>query len=217
MKIFRSTLLRFSTTFVTVSLLFFSPMTIAANDDEYDDGGASFGGGQSAEEKATSAYNKGLKQLNSAWKYAQETKTLADDKKREKLLKKSHKLFLRSTKSFKRAIKHNPEMYQAYSSLGFAFRNTGSLDESLLAYEKALSLKPDYYPAIEYLAETHLQLRQFPKVQSAYSRLSEEQPKYANKLRQAIVEWKQSLSASFDSDPEFKSFDQWFSSVTPPA
>ncbi len=197
------------------SLLLIPTTLFAASDDSYDDGDMVAQGGESAEQKAVSAYNHGMKQLDKAQGYAAESKAVNEAKKKKKLAKKSHKYYSKSTKSFKRAVKNNPELYQAYSSLGFALRKIGNLDESLSNYKKSLEINPNYYPAIEYLAETHLQLRQYAKVQSAYKRLSQEEPKYAKKLVDAIVDWQLSEGKDSDSDIELEAFNQWFSSVEP--
>lgn len=196
---------------VCVVSLCFPPLIYAANDDEYDDGGdIANGNSKTPEEKAISAYNKGLKKLNAAWIQAQKSKTLADEKEQERLENKAQKLFDRSIKYFNEAVKHDPELYQAHSNLGLVLCKTGALNNSLAAYERALSIKSDYYAAIEYLAENQLQMHQFSKVQSAYIRLTSEQPKYAKKLRQVIIEWKENLPKSSESDPALRNFDRWF-------
>ncbi|MBI1725495.1 MAG: tetratricopeptide repeat protein, partial [Candidatus Tectomicrobia bacterium] len=47
----------------------------------------------------------------------------------------------------------------AYNMLGYALRKTGDPKEALEAYNRALALKPDYAPALEYRGEAHLMLK----------------------------------------------------------
>jgi len=156
-------------------------------------------------------YNYGLKQRDKAWNYAQKAKKLEAGKKKQKLVEKSKKSYAKAIKSYRKAIELNAEMYQAYSSLGFALRKTGSLDESLAAYKKALSINPDYYEAIEYLAETRLQRHEFEEVKIAYARLEKEHPESAQKLKQAISEW---LSEQNVQAAEVKEFSEWYKAIT---
>ncbi|MBI1725288.1 MAG: tetratricopeptide repeat protein, partial [Candidatus Tectomicrobia bacterium] len=62
----------------------------------------------------------------------------------------------RAAELFQQAVKADPKHYQAYNMLGYALRKTGKPKEALEAYNRALSLKPDYAPAIEYRGEAHL-------------------------------------------------------------
>ena len=162
------------------------------------------------EQRAIAAYNKGLKQRDKAWGYAERAKT-KEDKAKQKLEKKSQKAYAKAITEFKKAVKHNPEMYQAYSSLGFALRKTGALQESLLAYEKSLAINPDYYEAIEYLAETRMQLHEFAHVRLAYSRLANEHPEYARQLITAIGEWLPQQRAQEISG--LSEFSDWYKTV----
>src|SRR3954470_20829945 len=55
-----------------------------------------------------------------------------------------------------RAVKNDPQLFQAYSELGFTYRKMGKFKESLEAYDRSLSIQPDYTPALEYRAEAYL-------------------------------------------------------------
>lgn len=178
-------------------------------------GGGGYGGGgldnvrvpRTPEEMAISAYNAGLKQRDNAWEYEQRAATLGDGKKQEKLLRKAQKSYAKAIGKFEKAVERNPQMYQAWSSLGYALRKTGSYDKSLSAYEKALTINPDYYEAIEYQAEAYMQLHNYEPVKTAYARLAKEHPEYAGRLVQAIHQWLPDQDAG--NSVELQAFAEW--------
>ena len=53
----------------------------------------------------------------------------------------------------------DPTNADALNELGFSLRKVGRLPESLEAYQKALSLKPDHIDANEYLGELYLEMK----------------------------------------------------------
>ena len=60
---------------------------------------------------------------------------------------------------FREAVEANPKDHAAYNMLGYALRKANKPKEALEAYNRALSLKPDYAPALEYRGEAHLMLK----------------------------------------------------------
>ena len=73
-------------------------------------------------------------------------------------------------------------MFQAWGSLGYAYRVTGNYPASLEAYAKALEIQPAYTPAIEYRAEAYLGLGRLDEVKSAYMTLFNSDRKRADEL-----------------------------------
>ena len=67
-------------------------------------------------------------------------------------------------KPFQAAVKKNPALFQAWGSLGYAYRKVGNYPASLEAYGKALEIEPNYTPAIEYRAEAYLALNRLDEV-----------------------------------------------------
>ena len=57
---------------------------------------------------------------------------------------------------FRKAIAENPKNHKAHNMYGYVLRNLGRYKESLVAYDAALSLKPDFAQALEYRAMAHL-------------------------------------------------------------
>ena len=52
-----------------------------------------------------------------------------------------------------------PQDADAHNLLGFSLRNLGRLEESLVAYRRALELDPGHLGAHEYIGEAYVQLR----------------------------------------------------------
>lgn len=46
--------------------------------------------------------------------------------------------------------------YQALNMLGYSLRQLGRMKQAIAAYDKALSIKPDYAPALEYRGVAHV-------------------------------------------------------------
>lgn len=161
----------------------------------------------SPEDIAIAAYNDGLKQRDKAWEHEREAKSLEDTKKKDKLMQRAQKAYSKAIKQFEQAVKHNPQLYQAWSALGYSLRKTGSYEKSLEAYQKALAINPDYHEAIEYQAEAFLHLHRYAQVKAAYERLATEHLEYARQLMRAIHEWLPAQDAN--GNPELQAFAEW--------
>ena len=57
--------------------------------------------------------------------------------------------------------------------LGFAYRNSGNLDEAFRHYEKALTLSPRHRGAHEYVGEAYLMAGNLPKAEEHLAKLRE--------------------------------------------
>ena len=57
---------------------------------------------------------------------------------------------------FEKAAGENPQDYRALNMLGYSLRKMDRTKEALAAYDRALSLKPDYAPALEYRGVAHV-------------------------------------------------------------
>lgn len=123
--------------------------------------------------KAAEEYNHGLDKMAKAKKHASESDSTFAFNYRATQNAKARKDYQRALEKFDKAIELNPEMYEAYSESGFCLRKLGHLDESLIAYETCLSLKPDYAPAIEYKGEAFLALNFPDSAQSALNTLQQ--------------------------------------------
>jgi tetratricopeptide (TPR) repeat protein len=141
------------------------------------------------EQEAISLYNDGISYRDKAAKLETQAAAETDAKKREKLEAKAKDKHEDSIKMFARATEKNPNLFQAWGSLGYAYRKIGNYNASLEAYGKALQIQPNYTPAIEYRAEAYLGLYQLDQVKSVYmTLLSMDRPR-ADELAAAIDKW----------------------------
>lgn len=141
------------------------------------------------EQEAVEIYNDGISYREKATKLEKEADAEADARKKEKLLAKARDKHQDSIKKFQQATKKSPGMFQAWGSLGYAYRKTGDYTASLEAYARALEIQPNYTPAIEYRAEAYLGLNQLDEVQSAYILLFNRDRARADELAAAIDKW----------------------------
>ena len=57
---------------------------------------------------------------------------------------------------FRKGIEEDAEHYKAFNMLGYSLRKMGEAKEAIAAYNRALSIKPDYAPALEYRGVAHV-------------------------------------------------------------
>lgn len=141
------------------------------------------------EQQADLHYNDGLKLRDRGWDFDRKAKEATSDKKRSKYEAKATKQFEKSIGSFTEAVRLNPQLFKAYSDLGYALRRTGRLEDSLAAYDRALALNGAYSEAIEYRAEAYLGLDRLEEAKQAYIDLFAGDPPRADELMKAMQAW----------------------------
>lgn len=141
------------------------------------------------EQEAVEYYNDGVAYRDKADKYEKESAAENDAAKKTKLLEKSKGQHESSIKKFQKAVSKDPKMFQAWGSLGYAFRKTGNYPAALEAYDKALALEKSYTPAIEYRAEAYLGLNRLDEVKAAYMALFNTDRTRADELALAMQKW----------------------------
>jgi tetratricopeptide (TPR) repeat protein len=103
--------------------------------------------------------------------------------------KDAKKRFEKALKKFEGALERDPAYYQAWNMVGFCARHTGDLKRAFAAYEKCLSIQPDYDEAHEYLGEAYIQSGDLTKakVELAWLRAndSDEADELAEKIAKA--------------------------------
>jgi len=113
---------------------------------------------------------------------AQEAKKLKHDGKAADAKKK----FGKALKKFESAVDRDPTYYQAWNMLGYCSRNLGDLKRAFSAYDKCLSIKPDYDEAHEYLGEAYLQSGNLEKAKVELAWLRANDSKEADELAEKI-------------------------------
>jgi len=66
------------------------------------------------------------------------------------------KRFGKALKKFDEATQIDPSYYRGWNMVGFCSRKTGDLKRAFEAYQKCLSIEPEYAEAHEYLGEAYL-------------------------------------------------------------
>jgi tetratricopeptide (TPR) repeat protein len=141
------------------------------------------------EQEAVTFYNDGISYRDKAAKLEKEAETENDAGKKQKLEAKAKDKHEDSIKKFAKATEKNPALFQAWGSLGYAYRKVGNYNASLASYGKALEIQPNYAPAIEYRAEAYLGLNQLDSVKSVYMQLFTMDRPRADELAAAIDKW----------------------------
>ncbi len=72
--------------------------------------------------------------------------------------KNAVKRFKRALERGERVVQLDPKYHEAWNLVGYSARKLRDYDKALAAYDRCLSLKPDYAPAREYLGEAYLEL-----------------------------------------------------------
>ncbi|MEM6623653.1 MAG: tetratricopeptide repeat protein [Pseudomonadota bacterium] len=67
--------------------------------------------------------------------------------------------------------KETPEEADVFNWLGFAYRNTGDLERSAAAYDKALTLEPNHLQALEYQGKLFLALHDLERAEANLRRI----------------------------------------------
>jgi tetratricopeptide (TPR) repeat protein len=140
-------------------------------------------------DQAAEAYNRGIESRDKAWELEEEAAAAGNAKQQAKLLEKAQKQYAKAIRAFQSATESDPQMHQAYNSLGYALRKTGQYEDSLEAYNQALEIQPGYSEAIEYRAEAYLGLNRLNEVKEAYMQLFREDRERADELMDAMQRW----------------------------
>ena len=141
------------------------------------------------EEEAIDYYNQGIAARDRAWKLEEKAAAEESEAKAAKMRKKVGKSYKAAAGNFERAVRRNPQMFQAFSSLGYALRKTGDYTAALEAYNTALELEPKYTEAIEYRAEAYLGLNRIDDAKQAFEQLMDMNRQHALELLEAMQKW----------------------------
>ena len=144
---------------------------------------------RSPHDEAVQYYNSGERRLEKLTKMHEEMKAAGDPQKAADLQQKISKGLESAAADFQRATQNDPNLFQAYSELGFTLRKLGRYSESLDAYNKALSIEAGFSPAIEYRAEAYLGLNQLDDVKAAYTLLFAADRPRADALMVSMKSW----------------------------
>jgi tetratricopeptide (TPR) repeat protein len=97
-------------------------------------------------QEAERSYADGYDQITKAKKDLDSGKT-----------KNAEKKFKKALEQVEHATELDPKYHEAWNMVGYCARKLGDYTKAFAAYEKCLSIKPDYAPAHEYLGEAYLE------------------------------------------------------------
>ena len=98
-----------------------------------------------ARQEAEESYALAYEEVGKARKDLEDGKAKNADKKLRRALERCEK-----------AVLMDERYHEAWNLLGYTARRTGDYDKAFKAYDRCLSIKPDYAPAREYLGEAWL-------------------------------------------------------------
>lgn len=144
---------------------------------------ASQGKAASSEEKASAARVEAEKLYADGYAESEKAKKeLASGKEKD-----AQKRFGKALKKFEAALERDPLYYQAWNMVGYCARNTGDLKRAFAAYQKCLSIQPDYDEAHEYLGEAYIMSGELPKAKAELAWLRANDSDEAEELAEKIA------------------------------
>jgi tetratricopeptide (TPR) repeat protein len=167
----------------------------------------------SPEERAKNSYNAGIKSIKKAKEYEANAASASTPEKKAKANEKAGKAYNKALEQFTDAVGNQPDMAEAWNYIGFANRHLGAYAESLDAYNKALTLNPAYYEAVEYRAEAYLGLNRIDDAKSAYMDLFRDARPLSDQLLGSMQAWAAARrqDAKGLETSQIESFEQWLS------
>jgi tetratricopeptide (TPR) repeat protein len=141
------------------------------------------------EEKATNAYNSGVRLIHKADDARADSVKVTDPAKHRKIDDRAREYYTKAQQQFADAVGLNAGLYQAWNYLGYSKRNLGDYAGALEAYDQALKLSPSYAEAIEYRGQAYLGLNRIDDAKEAYLALFASNRRLADKLLVAMKDW----------------------------
>jgi tetratricopeptide (TPR) repeat protein len=143
--------------------------------------------GQTAGDTASAHYQRGLSAKERALAREAAAARADDPADRTAQLAAADAAFEEAVIYFGKALKLELDHYEAANELGYSLRKTGDYRKALGAYNFALTIKPDFYPAVEYRGEAYLALGMIERAKEAYLTLFRNEPQLAAQLLQAMA------------------------------
>ena len=104
--------------------------------------------------------------------------------------KNAEKKLRRALERCEKAVSFDERYHEAWNLLGYTARQLGDYDKAFKAYDRCLTIKPDYAPAREYLGEAWLEKGDVVKARAQLLWLERlEAAEEAKTLRSALEKW----------------------------
>jgi tetratricopeptide (TPR) repeat protein len=140
-------------------------------------------------QSAQMAYSQGMRLLDQAVKAGAKATEAETDKQRQKLEKRSHSAYEEATQQFLRALRQDSDVFEAYESLGLAFRKLGRYQEALEIHAIALRRDENSMENFSGWAESMMELNMLGNATQAYTAYAESESPRAPILMAAMKQW----------------------------
>jgi tetratricopeptide (TPR) repeat protein len=97
--------------------------------------------------------------------------------------------YTKARAKFDEATRADPKLAQAWNGLGYSSRKLGDYKAALVAYDKAIELRPGYPEATEYRGEAYLGMNRIEDAKQAYLDLFASNRELADKLLASMKAW----------------------------
>jgi len=124
--------------------------------------------GKTPDEAALAYYREGLAHKDAALALEAAATAATDETERQRLRDEARSEFKAAIRVQGRALKLDLDYVEAANELGYALRKSGDVRKALGAYNFALQIRPDFYPAVEYRGEAYLSLGMLEEARQAY-------------------------------------------------
>jgi len=169
--------------------------------------------GKTAGEAALAYYRQGLEHKEAALALEASAALATDEAERTRLREEARVEYRAAVRVQGQALKLDLVYYQAANELGYALRKSGDFRKALGAYNFALQIRPDFYPAIEYRGEAYLALGMLAEARQDYLTLFRNEPALAARLLEAMA----AAVTDDDAFADWVSERQRLAAVTPVA
>ncbi len=146
--------------------------------------------GNSPTAAADKAYNSGFKAVEKAISYEARAAKASSAEKRDKLLVKAGKQYDKAIDKFQDAISQKHDYHQAHGALGNVFHRRGDYTAAMAAYNKSLTIKPEYGPSLRDRGAAYLETYRINDAKKSYMALYKlDNRSYANELMSYMNSW----------------------------
>jgi tetratricopeptide (TPR) repeat protein len=175
----------------TAMLLICLPLSFAAAPcwSVPDDLPATSASTQSNGDQATLAYKTGMTLVETADHSAKAAAEATEADARAAAQERARVNYTEARRHFQDAAKLDAEMPSAWNMVGYTERKLGNYDAALAAYERALTLRPNYPEAIEYRGEAYLGLNRIAEAKQAYLDLFASNRALSDRYLDAMKQW----------------------------
>jgi len=151
-------------------------------------GASSASAGPAPNAAAVTVYNAGV----AIMKHADELDAKASSEQgaeRTRTLKGARSAYSDAHAKFLEATERDPSLPEAWNNLGYTARKIGLNEDALVAYARALALRPNYPQALEYRGEAYLNLYRLDDAEQAYMDLFVTDRRVANDFLGVMRRW----------------------------